>query len=77
MNERLYLLNQLREQGLDIKCLTDLFVEPVIARFQYVLPALAGQLTASDINGIKEILIKGLKRRLTSKLFKHDDIIEH
>ena len=56
---------------------TDIFVEPVIASFQYALPALTGQLTASDINRIGEILIKGFKRRLTSKLFKHDDIIEY
>ena len=44
MNQRPYLLKQLREQGLDIKYLTDLFVEPVIASFQYALPVLAGQL---------------------------------
>ena len=49
----------------------------VIARFQYALPAYAGQITASDINRIYAVYAKGFKWRLTTKLFKADDIIEH
>ena len=60
MNQRLYLLNQIRKQGLDIKRHTKLFVELVIVRFQYALPALAGQLTASDIYRIDAICANGL-----------------
>ena len=73
MNQRLYLLNQLWKQRLDIKCLAIL----VIARFQYALPAFAGQLTISDINRINSIFAKRFKWRLTTKLFKANDIIEH
>ena len=61
MNQRLYLLNQLRKQGLDIKCLTELFVGPVIDQFQYALPAFAGQLTIDDINRIAQIFANGFK----------------
>ena len=51
MNQRLYLLNQLRKQGLNIKCLIELFVELVIARFQYAdICGFAEQLTATYIN---------------------------
>ena len=42
MNQRLYLLNQLRKQGLDIRGLTQIFMGLVVARFQYALPAIAG-----------------------------------
>ena len=61
MSLRLYLLNQLRKQGLDIKCPTELFVRLIIARFQYALPAFAGQLTISDINRIDAIFAKWFK----------------
>ena len=77
LNQRLYLLNQLRKQGLDIRCLAELFVELVIAQFQYALRAFAGQLTVSDINGIDIIFAMGFKWCLTIKLFKADDISEH
>ena len=50
MSQRLYLLNQLRKQGINSKCITELFVRQVIARFQYALSAFAGQFTVSDIN---------------------------
>ena len=44
MNQRLYLLNQLRKQGLDIRGLTQIFMGRVVARFHYALPAIAGQI---------------------------------
>ena len=77
MSQILYFLNQLRQQGLNIKCPTELFVGLDIARFQYALPAFAGQLIASDINRIDVIFATGFKWRSTTKLFKADDINEH
>ena len=77
MNQRLNLLNQLRKQGLNIKFLTELFVGLVIARFQYALPVFTAQLTVSDINGIDTIFAKGVKWRLTTKLFKVEYTNEH
>ena len=61
MNQRLYLLNQLRKQGVDIKCLTELFVGQFIVRFQHALSTFAEQLTASGINRIDAIFAKGFK----------------
>ena len=49
----------------------------VIVRFQYALPAYAGQITVSDINRIDAIFAKGFKWHLRTKLFKCDDIIKH
>ena len=77
MSQRLYLLNQLRKLGLDIKCLTELFVGLVIARFRYVLSAFAGQLNIYENNRIDVIFAKGFKWRLTTKVFTADDIIKH
>ena len=48
----------------------------VVARFQYALPAFAGQLTVFDMNRIDTIFAKRFKWRLTRKLFKADNI-EH
>ena len=44
MNQRLYLLNQLHKQGLDIPGITQIFMSLVVARFHYALPAIAGQI---------------------------------
>ena len=71
------MLNYLRKQGLDIKCLIELVAGLVIARFRYALPVFAGQLTVSDINRIDAISSKGFKWYLTTKLFNADDLIEH
>ena len=42
MNQRLYLLNQLCKQGLDIRGLTQIFMDLVVARFHYAPSAIAG-----------------------------------
>ena len=52
MNQRLYLLNQLRKQGLDIRGLTQIFMGLVVARLQYALPAIAGQILVDDIKRV-------------------------
>ena len=55
MSQKVYLSQQLRKQGLNIKCLTEQFVELVTAQYQYALPQSAEQLTVSDINRIDAI----------------------
>ena len=42
LNQRLYILNHLRKQELNVSGLTHVFMALVVARFQYALPALAG-----------------------------------
>ena len=49
-NQRLYLLNQLHKQGLDIRGLIQILMGLVVARFQYSLPAIAGQISVNDLN---------------------------
>ena len=44
MNKPLYLLNQLRKQGFDIRGLAQIFMGLVVARFHYALLAIAGQI---------------------------------
>ena len=56
--QRLYLLNQLRKQELNISGLTQVFMALVVARFQYALPALAGQLSDDGLHKLTLYLIK-------------------
>ena len=58
LNQRLYLLNQLRKQELNVSGLTQVFMALVVARFQYALPALAGQFSADDLRKLTLYLIK-------------------
>ena len=55
LNQRLCLLNQLRKRGLDVSGLTQVIMALVVARFQYALPALAGQLSADDLNKVDAV----------------------
>ena len=66
MNQRLYLLNQLRRQGLNIAGLTTAFLTLVVARFQYALPAIGGLFTVDDIHRINAVFVKARKWGLTS-----------
>ena len=61
MNQRLYLLNQLRKQGLDIRGLTQIFMGLVVARFHYALPAIAGQISVNDLQRIDAGFAKAIK----------------
>ena len=75
MNQRQYLLNQLRKQGLDIKyrAICGTSYSPVSICFTCI--------RRTDncfyINRIDAIFAKGFKWRLTTKLLKAEDIIEH
>ena len=66
LNQRLYLLNQLCKQGLNVSGLTQVFMALVVARFQYALPALAGQLSADDLRKVDAEFNKARKWQLTS-----------
>ena len=58
LNQHLYLLNQLRKQGINVSGLTQVFMALVVARFQYSLPALAGQLSADDLHKVDAVFSK-------------------
>ena len=65
MNQRLYLLNQLRKQGLDIRGLTQIFMYLVVAGFHYALTAIAGYILVNDLNRINAVFAKAFKWQLT------------
>ena len=48
----------MRKQELNISGLTEVFMALVVARFQYALPALAGQLLADDMTKLTLNLVK-------------------
>ena len=58
LNQRLYILNQLRKQGLDVSELTQVCMALVVARSQYALPALVGQLSADDPRKVDAVFDK-------------------
>ena len=66
LNQRLYLLNQLRKLGLNVSGLTQVFIALVVARFQYALPALVGQLLADDLHKVDAVFNKARSWQLTS-----------
>ena len=55
LSQRLYILNQLRTQGLNVSDLTGVFMALVVARFQSALPALTGQLSADDLHKVDAV----------------------
>ena len=58
VNQRLYLLNPLRKQGLNIRGHTQIFMGLVVARFHYSLPAIADQILVNDLHRIDDVLQK-------------------
>ena len=61
VNQRLYLLNQLRKQGLYIRGVTQIFIELVVPHFQYALPVIAGQISVNDFNRIDAVFFKSFQ----------------
>ena len=76
LNQRLYLLNQLRKQELNVGGLTQVFMALIVARFQYALPALAGQLSADDLHKVDAVFSKARRWQLTSHTSNSADLIE-
>ena len=74
----LYLLNQLRKQGLSVSGLIQVFMTLVVARFQYALPALADQLSADYLHNVDAVFSKARRWRwlLTSHIQNSADLIE-
>ena len=76
LKQRLYLLNQLRKQELNVSGLTQVFMAPVVDRFQYALPALAGQLSADDLHKLDAVFSIVRIWQLTSHTSNSADLIE-
>ena len=77
INQRLYLLNQLRRQGLDINGLAKDFLSVVVARSPYALLAFLGMITVDDINRINAVFCKAKKCGLTNTVPSVEKLCEN
>jgi len=77
INQRLYLLSQLKSQGMAVQALHQLFTGLIMFKITYALPAFAGQLTVDDRNRISAISRKALCRGVTHTAFDIEEIIDN
>jgi len=74
INQRLYLLSQLKSQGMYVQALHTLFAGRIMSKVAYALPAFAGQFTADERNRIGA---KGsASRRHTYIVYDIEEIID-
>ena len=76
INQRLYLLSQLKSQGMNVQALQTLFTGLIISKITYALSSYAGQLTADDRNRIGAISRKAQRRGVSCMDFDIDDLID-
>jgi len=77
INQWLYLLSQLKSQGMAVQALHQLFTGLIMPKITYALPAFAGQLTVDDRNRISAISQKALRRGVTHSAFDIEEIIDN
>jgi len=70
VNQRLYLLSQLKSQGMKVQALHELFIGLIMSKITYALPAFASHLTADDRNRINAIT-KGPSPRCHPHCVRH------
>ena len=75
INQRYYLLNQLRQQGLHSSKLDVIFQAIVISRIMYALPAFAGFLTSHDLGRINAALKKARRWQICEKTHTAEELI--
>jgi hypothetical protein len=63
-NQRLYLLSQLKKQGLGATARDSIFLAIVVSRIMYALPVFYGYLTQKDKNLIQSVFVKATKWQL-------------
>ena len=68
-SQRLYLLKQLKNQGLPINKLDEVYNALIVSKIRYALPAWGGFLSVSLLNFINAFFKRSLKFHLTSKLY--------
>jgi len=60
--QRMYLLSQLKSQGMNVQALQTLFTGLIMSKITYALPSFAGQHTGDDRNRIGAISRKAQRR---------------
>jgi hypothetical protein len=76
VNQRLYLINQLRKTELSAKAREVVFHSLTISRLLYTLPAFAGFLSCADIARINALFRKSFRWGILDRLFDFDDVTE-
>jgi hypothetical protein len=75
VNQRLYLINQLRKTGLSAKARKVVFHSLIISRLFYALPAFAGFLSCADIAHFNALFCKSVRWDILDHLFDFDELI--
>jgi len=71
----MYLLTQLKNQGLSRAALDVIFNAIVLSVVTYALPSFAGQLSKADKDRLDNLFRKALSRGVCSQSFTFDDLI--
>ena len=74
VNRRLYLINQLRKQGLSVKAREVVFHSLIVSRLLYALPAFAGFLSCADIARFNAVFRKSVRWGILDRLFDFDEL---
>jgi hypothetical protein len=74
-SQRIYLLKQLRAQGLPLKQLSIVYQALIVSRITYALSAWGGFLTVDLVNRINALLRRSLKYNLTSRVDYFDVLL--
>jgi len=75
-NQRLFLLSQLKHQGLSVEAMSIIFQALILSKITYALPAFAGHISVTDINRIDKFLKKAHRRGLVNQVFNICSLIE-
>lgn len=75
-NQRLFLLSQLKHQGLSVEAISIIFQALILSKITYALPAFAGHISVTDINRIDKFLKKAHRRGLVNQVFNISSLIE-
>ena len=74
VKQRLYLINQLRKQGLSAKAREVVFHSLVISRLLYALPAFVGFLSGADIARFNSVFRKSVRWGIIDRMFDFDEL---
>ena len=66
-NQRLYLLNQIKKQGLPKAELLSVFEAIALTRILHASPAWSGYASANNIDSLQRVLIKAKRWRIVDK----------
>jgi hypothetical protein len=76
-SQRLYLLCQLRKQGLPLECLSAVFNAIIMSKLFYCSPVWRGYLSYNNTNALQKLLKKAFSWQLCSKLYIAEDILDN